>query len=308
MHAATFPDQTSAALLEVPSTQAAAGSAMSPGSVFRANRWRILATYALFNLENVLRLAQPFVIGLAINDLLARSYRGLLVLLVQHLVHMLIGTLRQMYDTRTFTGIYTALASRVVVEQRARCVDASRVAARSAMAHSYIDFLERDVPVIIRSTYSVAGALAMMAWYDWRLLPWCAALVLPALLINSAYARTTRLLNGHLHDQLEREVETISEAAPRDVRTHYEAIAGWRIRLSDAEAINFSLMELFVLGLILATLVQFCSNPQVEAGSIFAVFRYVMLFITGLDAIPRLVHQMSRMRDISFRIRRAQPD
>jgi hypothetical protein len=38
-------------------------------SIFSAYRWRILATYALFNLENLLRLAQPLVLGWAIHDL-----------------------------------------------------------------------------------------------------------------------------------------------------------------------------------------------------------------------------------------------
>ena len=77
------------------------------------------------------------------------------------------------------------------------------------------------------------------------------------------------------------------------------------VKLSDAEAINFSLMELFVLGLIVASLVHFCSRDAVQAGDIFAVFRYVLMFIMGLDSVPRLVQQMSRLRDIGMRMHRS---
>src|SRR5688572_8572218 len=71
-------------------------------SLFSHNRGRILTTYALFNVENLLRLAQPFVLGWAINDLLRPSYVGLTCLVTQHLLHMLISSFRQMYDTRAF--------------------------------------------------------------------------------------------------------------------------------------------------------------------------------------------------------------
>ena len=81
-------------------------------TIFAHNRAKLLLTYFLFNLENLLRLSQPFVLGLAINDLLNESSFGLLLFVGQHLTHLLISTLRQIYDTRVYTGIYTDLALR----------------------------------------------------------------------------------------------------------------------------------------------------------------------------------------------------
>ncbi len=123
--------------------------------IFRPNKWRILATYGLFSLENLLRLAQPLVVGWAINDLLASSYRGLIWFLAQHLAHLAIGTVRQMYDTRAFTAIYTDLAAELVADQRAQGIAVSRVAARSAMSRNYVEFFEQYVPMVIRALYSV---------------------------------------------------------------------------------------------------------------------------------------------------------
>ena len=143
--------------------------------LFRANRIPILASYALFMLENSLRLAQPLVLGLAINDLLNQSYRGLAWFIAQHLSHMLIGSLRQVYDTRVFAGIYRDLASEMVVAQRDANIDISRIAARSAMSRAYIEFFERHVPTLIRASWSVVGGMAMLYFYDPELLPWSVA-------------------------------------------------------------------------------------------------------------------------------------
>lgn len=272
-------------------------------SLFRQHRGRLLLTYGLFNVENLLRLAQPFVLGWAINGLLRGSYVGLLAFTGQHLTHLMIGTFRRRYDTRAFTDIYTQLATGVIVQQRQNQVDVSRVTARSALSRAYIGFFEQDVPWGIRAAYSVVGAVAMLAVYDWLLIPYCFGLIVPAYLINAAYGKKTLNLNRHLHDRFEREVDVIDRGDPAEVRQHYNEVARWRIRLSDAEATNFGLMELFVLGVIIASLVHYCTNGSPQPGDIFAVFRYLMMFIMGLDTVPRLVEQMSRLRDIGFRMR-----
>ena len=279
--------------------------ALSLRALFLSNRGRMLGTYALFNLENLLRLAQPLVLGWAINGLLKGSYVGLLLFVAQHLLHLLISSARQMYDTRAFTAIYTDLATRLVLDQRERQVEVSRLAARSSLSRGYVEFFEHYVPMVIRAAYSVIGALLMLGYYDWTLIPFCLALLVPALLLNNAYGRKTLELSGRLHDEFENEIDVIARGREGDIRRHYDSVARWRIRLSDAEAINFSLMELFVLGVMVAALVHFCagSDGTPPAGDIFAVFRYVLMFIMGLDTVPRLVQQISRLRDVGLRLR-----
>ena len=272
-------------------------------SLFFANKRRMLATYALFNIENLLRLAQPLLLGYAINGLLNGTFFGLYLFIGQHLAHLLISSARRMYDTRAFNAIYTEIAAGLVMDQRGREIDVSRVSARSTLSRGYVEFFENDVPMLIRAAYSVVGALLLLGWYDWTLIPFCLALVVPAVLLNSAYGRKTLSLSKRLHDQFELEVAVIGRSDAEEVRRHYEEVGRSRVKLSDAEALNFGLMELFILGLIVAALVHFCSSGGVQAGDIFAVFRYVMMFIMGLDSIPKLVQQVSRLRDIGFRMR-----
>jgi ABC transporter transmembrane region len=200
--------------------------------IFAVYRWRILFTYGLFNLENIVRLAQPVALGLAIDGLLSSSYRGLLILIVQHLSHLLISLARQIYDTRAFTSIYTDIVSDIVLKQRQREVDVSS-------------------------------------------------------------------------DELEREVGIIGSFEPQGVRNHYDMVARWRINLSNLAAANFGIMELFILSLIVVSIIRFSAMPDARPGDILAMFQYILMFVSGLDSVPMVVQQLSRLRDIERRIQLA---
>lgn len=277
-------------------------------AIFAANRAKLFLTYLLFNVENLLRLCQPFVLGLAINDLLHDSSHGLLLFVGQHVTHLLISSLRQMYDTRVFTGIYTDLATKLVVEQRRQEVGLSRVAARSSLSREFVEFFENHVPLLIKSAYSIVGALVMLAFYDRVLVPVCLGLLLPAVVLNRVYSRRTFELNRKLHDQLEHEVDVIDKCQESSVHRHYDAVASWRVRLSDCEALNFGTMEIFVLAVMVLALLRTCSSLTATPGDIFAVFRYVLMLLMGIDGIPKLVQQFSRLRDLTLRLSRATCD
>jgi ABC-type multidrug transport system fused ATPase/permease subunit len=273
-------------------------------SVFAAHRARLLFTYALFTIENLLKLVQPVAIGFAINGLLAGAYTGVYWFVAQHLAHLVISRGRQRYDTRVYNDVYSGLATQLITEQRSREIAVSTVAARSALARHYIEFLEMYVPLVIRSAFSIVGALVMLGWYDWALAPLCVLLLVPATALNMIYSRRTLRFNRRLHDQLEQEVQIIDRHNADEVRRHFDLLGSWRVKLSDAEATNFCQMELFVLAVMVGALVMFCTRGTAppQPGDVFAVFRYVMLFMTGLDSVPRVVAQWSRLCDVRTRL------
>lgn len=273
--------------------------------LFARHRLPILGTYALFVIENLLRLAQPFALGWAINDLLGGRTTGLWVLIGQHVLFMTFGLWRQVLDTRVFSRIYSKLATSLIVDQREQGVDESRIAARSSLSREYVDFFEKTIPTSVKVGFSVVGSLIMLGFYDWLVVVLCVALLGPAAWLNRLFARKTRQLSRRLHDQLEKEVDVIRDEDKRGVEDHFSKVAGWQVRLSNAEALNFGLMECFVLGVIVLALIRTCGLPLMEAGDIFAVFRYLMVLLMGLDQVPRVVMQLSRMRDVDDRIRRA---
>jgi hypothetical protein len=102
---------------------------------------------------------------------------------------------------------------------------------------------------------------------------------------------------------LENEVNVIQSGTEDEVRGHYTRVACWRIWLADAEAKNFAGTEVFVFVLIVAALVRACGSSAAEPGDIFAIFRYVIMFVSGLDAIPFMIQQITRLQDIGRRLR-----
>jgi hypothetical protein len=296
------PIPTTAAATPATTAATPTARARSLWTIFAAYRWRILATYGLFSLENLARLAQPLVLGWAIHDLLNASMLGLGIFLGQHALYLGVATARRLYDSRCFTRIYADLAAGLVLDQRAREVEVSRVAARSALSREIVDFFERDVVVAIWVLYSVAGALAMLAWADAALVPWCLALLLPAYLLSRWVGRQSLLLNGRLNDQLEREVEVIERARPGEVHGHFDLVRRWRIALSDRDAVSFGVLETLIFGAMAAALVQTCSRPGVDAGTIVAVLGYVLMYTMGIVNVPLLVQQFNRLRDIGKRL------
>jgi len=267
------------------------------------DNWRPISfTYALFNVENLLNLFEPFVLGLAINSLLRAEYWGLALMVGQHLARLFVGTARQMYDTRAFSAIYTDTATRLVCRQRDTGLGVSTVAARSALSRELVEFFEHNLKAVFASAYGVIGALVMLSIYDVVLVVFCLTMLAPLVFLTRKLARRSFTLNQSLNDQLEREVEVIENGQVDPVRDHFRLLAHWRVRLSDMEAWNFFLMEFFVLGLIVAALARYCSLPGVQAGDIYAVFVYVWMFVGGLDCVPGVTQQLARLLDISRRV------
>jgi ABC-type multidrug transport system fused ATPase/permease subunit len=265
--------------------------------------WRSLTlTYSLTFLENLFELLYPFAIGVAINGLLEGTTSSVLLLILTWLAHLGVGTFRHLYDTRTFTRIYSDLATSVVLGQRKQGVSDSQIVARSALSREFVTFFERDVPLVFNSVFGFFGALIMLFIYDWQISVYCLVLLIPLLVLNQIFARKSLRLNEELNNQLEREVEVLTAQNEDSVRSHYQLLGKWRIKLSNAEAGNWSVMELFVIGLALAVLFRTVSLPNIQTGDIYAIISYLWNYIGSLDNVPSLVQQLSRLRDIGKRM------
>jgi hypothetical protein len=271
-------------------------------AILREYRLRIVAAYALLNVENLLVLCQPWCLGQAINGLLSGSTGGLWLFVAQYFLHLAVGIGRRSYDARAFNGIYTAIVSRTILAQRALGTSVSRITARSALSRAYTEFYQQHLPIFFQSLYFIGGSLFILGLYDCWLVAICTVLFLPVLVLGTRFRRRTGPLNLGLHDELENEVDVIRSGSAAQVAGHYGRVAGWRINQADLEARNFAMTEVFVLILIIVALFRSCGMGA-QPGDIFAVFRYVIMFVSGLDAIPVMIQQISRLQDISRRLR-----
>jgi ABC-type multidrug transport system fused ATPase/permease subunit len=271
-------------------------------TIFGKYRRSILATYIVTLLENLFELFYPSLTGLAVNGLLKHDLTGLALLLGVWLIHTATGVFRQRYDTRVFSSIYTDIASRTVAEQERMGVSTSHIVARSSLSREFVTFFERDIPATVHSVFGLLGALVLLLFYDAWSAAFCLMLLIPLAILNRGYSRRTLTLNRGLNNQLEREVTVLTRRNSSRVLGHYRLLARWRIRLSDAEAMNWGVMELFSIGLSAAVIIRVASLPHVEPGTIYAMLAYLWNFIASLDHVPALVQQLSRLKDIARRM------
>ncbi|WP_013629920.1 ABC transporter six-transmembrane domain-containing protein [Rubinisphaera brasiliensis] len=284
----------------VASPKASAGRELA--NLWRTHFWALGFTYLLLIVENGLRLMQPFLLGWAVNDLLQKSSTGLWMFVVGHVAMMIVQFGRQLYDTRVFSRMYARRVSHLVISQRSAGVPTSRIAARAGLSRQFITFMEQQIPRLVTAVFSCVGGVAMLLFYNAWLVLACLLLAIPVAILNIFFARSLKRVSRDLHDRWEDEVEQIRDGSDDQIRSHYAHLSNCWVRMSDLEARTTGISEIFIVTLLGWSLIQVCGLPEVLPGDIFAVFRYLMMFVVGIDTVPRLVEQLARLRDISGRL------
>ena len=267
------------------------------------HKYQLIFTYSLFSLEMLGNLLRFYFFGEAINDLIRGSYRGLIVLTAVHLAYLVIGTIRHMYDTRTYSAIYTSLVTKFL-SRRFSKIEVSKLSAHSTLAREFVDFLEHDLVYVIEAAYNLLGSLILLFFYDKTVVLVCLAILLPVIAVSYFYGKRMRQLNQLKNDELEKQVDTISTGNNTSIREHYNNLRKWQVRISDKEAWNFGFMEIMVLIAIGVSLLVSTNmhNSAVLAGSLFGIYSYILKFASGLDTIPYTVQRLSSLSDITRRI------
>jgi ABC-type multidrug transport system fused ATPase/permease subunit len=269
----------------------------------KARRTQISFTYLLTLIENAFELMYPWAIGIAINGLLIDKWQLLVPLIAIWLAHILVGGLRQLYDTRLFSRLYAAMATDIIDLQRQDGEEVSQVSARVDMAEEFVDFFEAEMPVIFATAVSLFGSLIFLFFYDiWSGLI-ITGLFLPIGLINIITGRRALKMNEAYNNQWEEQVDIISRAHPRSARRHFGGLAKWKIHLSDIEVFSWTSTGILTLGATILVLVRVADIPGILAGDIFASLAYVLRIEQSLDRVPETVQQIGRLFDIRSRIR-----
>ena len=262
-------------------------------------RSRLAVTYTLFALEMVASILRPYFLGVAVDGLLAGHYRGLITLSAAHLAYLAIGTVRHMFDTRTFSSIYTTYVTQLLA-QPAGAEELSRRSALSTLARQVTDFLEYDVNYLAEATYNILGSLIFLLVYDRAVVSICLVVLLPITLLGRRYGASAARLNRIQFDELERQVDIIATRDVEQITTHYQALRSAQIRVSDLEAWNFSSTEFFVLITVSGALLisTRTGGIPIPMGGIIAMYTYVLKFTSGLETIPYMIQRLSALQDI----------
>ena len=269
----------------------------------RVHCGRLFTAYCLTASGMIAALLYPLATGFAINGVLAGQYEAVLWLVGCHAAQLIPTVASKRYDTRVFTRIYGALASSVVARSRTAGLDPARVAARVALSREYTVFLEEDVPRVLYAFIALTVSLSALLFLEPLLAVVCIALGGPLFLVSSWLGRRSAVLNKGLNNRLEHEVRLLSNGNENRVRRHFEVLAGWRIKLSDAEATAFGMMEMLVIVLFVVALWQVgTAQERPQAGDVFAMFSYLWRFVESLDQAPILIQKSAKLRDLDRRL------
>jgi ABC-type multidrug transport system fused ATPase/permease subunit len=279
-------------------------------SLMSLHRRQLVLTYFLFSLEMLGSLLRPLFLGMAINDLLKGSYQGLIILSVSHIIWLAIGTVRHMYDTRTYSAIYVSLVTKFLRRKKSQS-DVSKLSAHSTLAREFVDFLEFDLVYVIEAGYNLIGSLILLFFYDSSVVIMCLSVLIPVVLISRVYGKRMQILTKKKNDELENQVDIITNADHKTLSTHYNNLRSWQIKISDQEAFNFGFMELMVmivLGVSLLLTYKTTGNKDILAGNVVGIFFYVTNFAKGLETIPYTIQRLTSLNDITRRIELQQDD
>lgn len=273
------------------------------------HRTRLVITYILFTLEMVGTLLRPFFLGVAVNGLIKGSYQGLMYLCIVHFAYLVAGTIRHMFDTRTYSAIYNDLVTNFL-GRRTATTEVSKLSAHSNLAREFVDFLEFDLIYVFEACYNILGSLLLLFFYDMAVVGVCLAVLIPVTAISYVYGKRMQHLNKLKNDELEKQVDIIASADRALIRSHYDQLRKWQIKISDKEAWNFGIMELMVMVVIGASLLitSKVSGTVLEAGDIVGIYAYILKFVSGLDTIPYTVQRLSSLTDITRRIELEEED
>ena len=265
---------------------------------------RLAAAYSLAAAGSLAGQLYPIATALAINGVLEKRYAAIGWLVACHFSALVLEVGAKMLDTRVFTRLYAELAGGFVRRAHEDGLDPSVIAARSALSREYVTFLERDVPAVLFALIGLTVSLSALFWLDPAIGATCLVLVLPLAAINRWLARRSLDFNRGLNDRLEREIDVLRRGRDLSVRRHFQALSGWRIRLSDAEAKAFGAMEISVILLFVVALARLAQGDATRAGDVYAIFAYLWKFVMALDQVPQLVQQVAKLRDLDRRMGR----
>ena len=268
----------------------------------QTHRRKLITTFSLVGLDNLLLLIYPVFGGWAINAVMEGNVWQAMLYGVVVLLMWIIGAARRIADTRTFTKIYTEIAVPVVLEQRKREVPHSAITARVALSREFVSFFEEHLPIAATSLVSIFGACMMLLILEFWVGVLAVAILALFLWLLPRFAAISENLYFRLNNRLERDNHLIRDGNKHQLYRHYGWVAKLRVLISNREALGYLSIGMAMSVLFGFAFIHMTLKGYGSAGHIYSVSTYLWMFAMSLDDVPRLVEQYSNLKDIGQRV------
>ena len=263
---------------------------------------KLITTFSLVGLDNLLLLVYPVFGGWAINAVMEGNVWQAMLYGVVVLLMWIIGAVRRAADTRTFTQIYTEIAVPVVLEQSKREVPHSAITARVALSREFVSFFEEHLPIAATSLVSIFGACMMLLILEFWVGVLAVAILALFLWLLPRFATISENLYFRLNNRLERDNHFIRDGNEHHLYRHYGWVAKLRVLISNREALGYLSIGIAMSVLFGFAFIHMTLKGYGSVGHIYSVSTYLWMFAMSLDDVPRLVEQYSNLKDIGQRV------
>ena len=250
--------------------------------------------------EALLTLLFPLFIGYAIDGSIKGSHLGIYQLGVLGLITLIIGAGRRFFDSRFYAKIYLQIGPKLNSGLKEH--DISTKSARLGMIKELVEFMEFSLPELINAIINLLGVIIIIATLNINVF---LGTLLSTLLIGLIYrvssAKTFRL-NSAANDEQEKQVQVISENDERSLKNHLNRMMRWNVKLSDLEAMNFSLSWLVLIVFLLFSIIISVDGQLMDYGMLFSLIMYVFQFMESVVNIPFFYQNWLRLQEITHRI------
>jgi len=268
----------------------------------QTHRRKLITTFSLVGLDNLLLLVYPVFGGWAINAVMEGNVWQAMLYGVVVLLMWIIGAARRIADTRTFTKIYTEIAVPVVLEQRKQEVPHSAITARVTLSREFVSFFEEHLPIAATSLVSIFGACMMLLILEFWVGVLAVAILALFLWLLPHFAAISENLYFRLNNRLERDNHLIRDGNERQLYRHYGWVAKLRVLISNREALGYLSIGMAMSVLFGFAFIHMTLKGYGSAGHIYSVSTYLWMFAMSLDDVPRLAEQYSNLKDIGQRV------
>jgi hypothetical protein len=257
--------------------------------IFKENKLRISVTYAITITEFIIYSFIPYIMGLAIDDLLEGNKRMLMVHGSILAFSIIVGGFRRAYDTRVFSDIYITKASKTIKTLREKQFDEKKLVSRYGLVGIYSDFFEFTLPLTVRIIINLAVGLIMISIIEYKILFFVIPVLVLSILAQKYASKKTQKIEYAMQDTR----ENISKCLVENncCNQYLEIQKKSLIQRSDIDSITWMFCDTLWSASEVVCIILVCSFG-LTMGEITSVLLYLTKIIIHTDMSFALFNQI----------------
>lgn len=279
------------------------------------HKWRLLGMYGLMLVAEGIQASMPMLLGGAIDaaitsgkNIAAAGWAGLAWVPIAlwfgaDVIQTLLNTTRYMLDTRIFGRIGVDLKTRVAAEQFQAARTESQVQTRVGLTDKLTHFYQYTAQFVVGCTISFVCGLYALYHLNFSVFVATSLFLIPVGIRGLLLARRLVPENSKYYDEAERNMDVIKSRSLPGINKHYNKLLTISVRISNIHATSFAVMSVLEVSLVAVILYLLAASPGVTAGSVYAIYAYVLKVTGNVNALPNLITEIVDTLAVTKRLR-----